>query len=131
MWHIFKTAHHKVEEFRKGRSRQSDEQFVSECLLPSVPEARRIAIGVRRAVANIGLIDPLFIRASDRFPEELEILPLWDSMDWVALILELESELGQPIPQSWRCQLQFTVRQLVESVYQELAGHGRTGEAAV
>ena len=124
MWRIFKTAHAKVADFRAGRIRQPDEQFVADCSLPDDPEAARVAVGVRRAVASVGLVDPLFIRASDRFPEELGALPLWDSLDWISLILALEEELGKPPPQpleDWRQQRAFTVKQLVLSVYQQSA----------
>jgi acyl carrier protein len=124
MWRIFKTSHGKVAQFRAGRSRQSDEQFVADCELPSNPEAVRIAIGVRRAVANVGLVDPLFIQASDRFPEELGVLPLWDSLDWVSLVLAMEEELGKPAPQPFQDRKQrreFSVKQLVQAAYRQLA----------
>ncbi len=124
MWCIFKTAHAKVADFRAGRSRQPDEQFVAECALPDDPEASRIAVGVRRAVASVGLVDPLFIRASDRFPEELGALPLWDSMDWIALILALEEELGKPPPRSlgeWRHRGAFSVKQLVQTACEPMS----------
>jgi acyl carrier protein len=92
--------------------------------LPDGPEAARIAIGVRRAVASVGLVDPLFIRASDRFPEELGALPLWDSMDWMSLVLALEEELGQAPPQvieEWRQQGAFAVKQLVQAAYEQMS----------
>ena len=120
MRRIFKTAHEKVADFREGRTRQPDEQFVTECELPDDPDAARIAIGIRRAVASVGLIDPLFLRASDRFPEELGILPLWDSMDWMALILAIEEELGEPPPKSiegWGQQGAFSLKQLAQAAH--------------
>ncbi len=91
--------------------------------MPDDPEAVRIALAVRRAVAGVGLIDPSFIRASDRFPEELGVLPLWDSMDWMSLILELERELETPPPsaiENWGPQSQFSVQQLAQAVYEQL-----------
>ena len=121
MWRIFRTAHDKVADFRAGRTRQPDEQFIAECELPDNPEALRIALGVRRAVANVGLVNPAFISASDRFPEELGVLPLWDSMDWVSLMLALEEELGKPPPEplwEWREQGSFSVKQLVQAVHE-------------
>lgn len=124
MWRIFQTAHTKVADFRRGRSRQPDERFVAGCGLPDTPEAARVAIGVRRAVAYVGLIDPLFIHAEDRFPEELGVLPLWDSMDWMSLLLELEGELGEPPPKAieeWRLQGAFSVRQLVQAAYERMS----------
>lgn len=68
---LFKTPRDNAADFRAGPTRQSDELFVAECELPSDPDAARIALGVRRAVANVGLVVPLFVRASDRFPEKL------------------------------------------------------------
>lgn len=86
-----------MDEFRNGRSRQSDDDFLRDCgLEPGRPEAS-IAIAVRRAVAGVGLVDPLFIRATDSYPGHLELLPLWDSMDWLTLILEIEREVGEPL----------------------------------
>jgi hypothetical protein len=122
---VFKPAHSKVADFRKGRTRQPDDEFVAECSVANTPESRRIALGVRRAIAGIGLVDPLFIRASDRFPEELSLLPLWDSMDWLAFIFELEDELDERVhvPDSlyeWSFQNSFCVRQLVVWLEKEL-----------
>ncbi|HEU5117507.1 MAG TPA: hypothetical protein VFT74_12755, partial [Isosphaeraceae bacterium] len=123
MWRGFQTAHDKVDAFRDGRNRQSDDEFLAECHLTGDPEARRIGLAVRRAVAGVGLIDPLFIRASDRFPEDLGVLPLWDSMDWMSLILELERELETPPPstiEEWGPQGRFSVQQLAQAVYEQL-----------
>jgi hypothetical protein len=94
---IFTPARSKVEKFRRGRIRQSDEDFVNECGLANDPAARDIALAVRRAVANVGLIDSQFIRVDDKYPGTLDVLPLWDSMDWVAFELELEEETGHKI----------------------------------
>ena len=115
MWRFFETAHGKVEKFRNGRTRQTDADFLAECPL-SEPMDREVALGVRRAVAHIGLIDPLLIHASDRFPGELSMLPLWDSMDWLALTFELEYQLDwritDPITDLWS-QASFSVKDLV------------------
>ena len=97
---MFRTTRQKIDDFRKGRERQTDADFIRECHLPSAPHAESVALAVRRAAASIGLIDPLYIRAGDRCPGELEMLPLWDSMDWVMFILEIEEELGVDIPDS-------------------------------
>ncbi len=99
MWRIFKTAHDKVDEFRKGRTRQPDDAFLVDCGLTRNTEAAEVALAVRRAVAGVGLVDPLFIHADDSYPGTLEILPLWDSMDWIAFMVELERELGRTVPQ--------------------------------
>jgi hypothetical protein len=91
---IFRSAEQKVAFFRKDRSPQSDEQFLSECGLPAEPEADRVALAVRRAVANIGSVDSQFIRADDVYPDQLAMLPFWDSIDMMAYFWELEKQLG-------------------------------------
>ncbi len=90
----FWSAERKVAVFCVGRSRQPDDPFIAECGLPSDAEAARIAVAVRRAVADIGSIDPEFIRADDAYPDQLGVLPLWDSMDWIAFLMALEEQLG-------------------------------------
>jgi hypothetical protein len=100
MWRflrVFKPAHCKVADFRRGRTRQPDDEFLADCGVAPGTEPARIALAVRRAVAATGLVDPLFVRAQDSYPGSLEVLPLWDSMDWVALQFEIERELGQPV----------------------------------
>ncbi|MBI5758483.1 MAG: hypothetical protein HZA46_08200 [Planctomycetales bacterium] len=86
-----------MDDFRVGRTRQPDDEFLSDCGVAPGTEATRIALAVRRAVAGIGLVDPLFVRAANSYPGTLELLPLWDSMDWLALGLEMERELGHPV----------------------------------
>jgi hypothetical protein len=86
-----------VDDFREGRTRQADEEFLRECGVEPGTEAARIALGVRRAVAGVGLVDPLFVTCNDSYPGTLEVLPLWDSMDWLCLVFELERELGQSL----------------------------------
>jgi hypothetical protein len=90
----FRTTNQKIARFCEGRSKQPDDQFIAECGLPPDPEAARIAVAVRRAVADIGSIDPEFICADDAYPDQLAVLPLWDSMDWMAFLWALEEQLG-------------------------------------
>ena len=91
---MFRTTRAKVDRFRRGRERQSDADFLVECELPEDPDASRVALAVRHAVGAIGLVDSQYVRADDRYPDELAVLPLWDSMDWVGFIMEIEEELG-------------------------------------
>jgi hypothetical protein len=116
---VFKTAHCKVDDFRKGRTRQPDHEFLADCGVEPGTEMARIALAVRRAVAGIGLVDPLFVRAADSYPGTLELLPLWDSMDWVAFTMELEAELGQQLPDPEKIFVasQVSVRQMAADVY--------------
>jgi acyl carrier protein len=91
---LFQTAHAKVERFRSNRTRQVDEDFLAECEIIPGSDRARIALGVRRCVADAGLIDSAFIRPTDRFPDDLGVLPLWDSMDFLDLVIRLERELN-------------------------------------
>jgi hypothetical protein len=97
---LFPSAEQKVAFFCKDRAPQSDEQFLAECHLPADPEADRVALAVRRAVANMGSIDPTFIRADDVYPDQLAMLPFWDSIDMMAYLWELEEQLGTRFTQA-------------------------------
>ncbi len=127
MWKIFrvfKPAHAKVAEFCEGRTRLPDEDFLSACGGAVETEAARVALAVRRAVAAVGLVDPLFVLPDDSYPGELELLPLWDSMDWLSLHLELERELGTKFrcdigdlfPESPPLTVKFLVRMVNELI---------------
>ena len=91
---IFRSSEQKVAFFCKDREPQSDDQFLAECGLPADPEATRATLAVRHAVANLGLVPPEFIRADDVYPDQLGMLPFWDSIDMMAYIWELEEQLG-------------------------------------
>jgi acyl carrier protein len=127
---FLKGSRDKVADFKKGRERQSDEDFLRDLGMLDSAEEREVALAVRRAVANVGLIDPLYIRADDREREELSVLPLWDSMDWVALLMELEDELSLAIPDKAAEKIKvsnFSVRSCVRDtimVVRELRGTG-------
>jgi hypothetical protein len=49
---VFKTAHCKVDDFRKGRTRQPDHEFLADCGVEAGTDMARIALAVRRAVAG-------------------------------------------------------------------------------
>jgi hypothetical protein len=123
---VFKAAHCKVDDFRKGRTRQPDDEFLADCGVEAGTEMARIALAVRRAVAGIGLVDPLFVRAVDCYPGTLELLPLWDSMDWAAFTTELEEELGQrlPDPEKILVASQVSVKQMAADVYRIIHSQG-------
>ena len=122
-----------VADFCRGRSRQPDQQFLDECgLPPDDPEAARIALAVRRAVAQIGLIDSQFIRADDVYPDQLGALPLWDSMDWAAFTWALEDQLGQRFvePGEVIAGDRVSVKQMAADVYRILNSRANTEAAA-
>jgi acyl carrier protein len=95
---FLKSSRAKVADFTKVRERQSDQEFLRDLNIGNDPPAREVALAVRRAVAIVGQVDPLYIRADDRELHELSVLPLWDSMDWMQLLVALEEELSMKIP---------------------------------
>src|SRR5881227_1559115 len=115
----------RVAEFTQGRIPQPDIAFVADCQLPAVPDAEPVALVVRAVVAEEGSVDPQFIFASDRYPEDLEILPSWDSPHWLDFIMRLEEKLNIRISDRDAEPLympRWTVRELVQravSVYGE------------
>ena len=118
---FFEFTRSKVDRFRRGRQRQTDDEFWLQCGLPDTPRAKQIALAVRRAVANVGLVDSQFIQPEDRHPGTLEVLPIWDSMDWVAFQMELERELAEPVDDDVLNMVSkgrsVTVREMAERMY--------------
>jgi hypothetical protein len=114
-----------IANFCKDRSRQPEEQFLAACGLPSDDrEAAQVALAVRRAVAKTGSIDPLFIRAEDVYPDQLSLLPLWDSMDWCFFTMALEEELGTRLSDQGEVLVaqRVSVKQMVADVQRILRG---------
>jgi acyl carrier protein len=105
----------KVAEFTAGRTPQSDEVFLVGCELPTDPDATRCALAVRKVFAEEGSVDSTFIFATDRFPEDLGILPFWDSIDRIDVALHLEKELGVKILH-YNLPQQFTVREYTHAL---------------
>ena len=119
-WRPWRTAQEKADEFAADRGLQSDEQFLTACGLPGTPEATRIALAVRRSVASYGIVAAEYIRAEDRYPDELSDLSGWDSIDFLAWLFELERELGgEKISRKAFDGLRYTfsVKDLVLAVY--------------
>ena len=115
----------RVADFTQGRAPQPDAPFVADCQLPTLPDAERVALVVRAVVAEEGSVDPQFIFASDRYPEDLEILPSWDSPDWLDFIMRLEEKLAIRISDRDAERLympRWTVRELVQRVVSVCGG---------
>lgn len=130
----------KVAAFCEGRSEQADGDFLTACALPPDPEAARVALAVRRAVAAFGSVDPHFIRAEDAYPDPLNQLPQWDewgdSLDWHAFLIELEEQLGERLPISEDMlvisdvpadQPPISVERMAAGVYRIVKGRGAVG----
>jgi len=123
MWKLFRTARQKVDGFRQSHERQTDDEFIRHCRLPDDPLAEQAALAVRHAVANIGLVDARHIHPDDDYPGSLEALPLWESMDWAAFLVELETEIGTEILDAALATFTVdpvTVRDLVVKLYEFL-----------
>ena len=56
--------------------------------------AEGIAIGVRRVIARLGSVEPVYIHHDARFIGEIDRLDFWDSLDSLAIVMELQDELG-------------------------------------
>ncbi len=115
----WKTAKERAAEFETTRPPQPDEAFIAECALPPTEHARRVALAVRRSVATYGMCDPQYIRASDRYPEQLGMLSGWDSIDFLGWTLELDKELKLAVPnEAWKSLngRGFGVRDLIQTI---------------
>jgi acyl carrier protein len=93
MW-AFKSSAQRLAEYKDTHSPQDDGDFVQACNLPAHPQSSAIALGVRDAVVELGEIDAPYIRASDRFDQELTHFAFWGSLDTIAVVLEFEKHLG-------------------------------------
>src|SRR5437879_4562457 len=78
-------------DFARLHPPQSDAEFLAECGLAAAPAA---ALAVRRSVASYGMVAADHIRPDHTYPGALEELSGWESLDFVAWIMELERELG-------------------------------------
>ena len=77
MWRflrVFKPAHSKVDDFRDGRTRLSDNDFLADFGLTPGTEAAEGALAVRRAVAGVGF-SASGLADARRFPECCGPLP--------------------------------------------------------
>src|SRR5690606_40144572 len=105
-------------DFARKHPAQSDAEFVAECGLAHNQAA---ALAVRRSVASYGLVAADHIRPDHDYPGALLELSGWDSLDFLAWIIELEREMGPGtrVERSWfhRLPSPFTVRDLAWAVH--------------
>lgn len=76
-----------------SRTPTEDAEFLSELEITPGTEEARLALGARRTFAKVGKIDVESLRATDRFYPDMAELPLYDSLDILTIILEMEREL--------------------------------------
>lgn len=133
-WRWWRTADEMAADFACSRTCEQDEKFISDCDLPETELAKRVAIAVRRSVANYGMVESEFVYASDKYPDELIELSGWDSIDFVGWLLELEKELGVLVPSQAfdsmfdGLRLKFSVKDLSEAVYRFMVKHEKVAE---
>ena len=93
----FKSPRQKAADFQRGRTHQSDAEFLAGCGIPAGTEAASAALSARRVVATLGRIEPEWIHCEDRWPDDLALLTFWDSLDFLEITLRLEKELQYKI----------------------------------
>lgn len=81
-----------------GREPQDLDSFIRECALIPSAQVRLVADAVRKSLAHIAPFSDDKLRASDSFPGSLEVLPGWDSLDFIHWQMMFEDYLGEPAP---------------------------------
>jgi acyl carrier protein len=87
MW-LRKTA--QATRFQSRRDPQLDDDFISRCGFTPGTKAASLALTVRRVIGECGSVDPSFIHADDRWPEDLGQLDFWDSIDLLHFVFSVE-----------------------------------------
>lgn len=120
----------KAERFQLGRSPQDDAAFVEACGYVAGSGSAALAVTVRRVIGECGAVDPRWIRAEDRWPEDLGGLAFWDSIDYLHFVLSVErstgSKVGRDDDLSRYFYGGFTVAGLVRQVLPHLEAGRRT-----
>jgi acyl carrier protein len=101
--------------------RETPEQFISACRAKGAQCPKEIILGIRRVIARLGKIDDSFINSGDTFDCDLIHLPFWDSLDAIAIVMELEVEF----------QTEINDKALSEMLNPDLARKGTTVADAV
>ncbi|MBL9165942.1 MAG: hypothetical protein JNL18_24685 [Planctomycetaceae bacterium] len=87
----FNSKQRQSKAYCENRLPQTDEEFISGCGV--LGSAEGIAVGVRRVIARLGSVDPVYIHHDARFIGEINQTDFWDRLDSLAIVLELEEEL--------------------------------------
>ena len=77
---------------------QSESDFIAQCFQTPCDRERRVALGIRNAIAKLGEIEPKFIRADASF-ESLDLFEFWVNIgdvdfDTFLFIESIEKEIG-------------------------------------
>jgi len=81
----------------RENQKESADAFVAACRKGGVVFDREIMLGIRELIAELGRVDPIFIKSTDTYYWGLSFLPFWDSLDSVEIVLELEERFGVQI----------------------------------
>lgn len=102
------------------REPQALEAFLADCGIEASARARAIGDAVRKSLAHAASFDGDKLRADDRYPGTLEVLPGWDSLDFVEWLLTFEERLGDRVPHHTFHKIHgsFTVADLVKHAVQ-------------
>jgi acyl carrier protein len=73
-----------------ARPRESSEEFVAGCRKKGADCPEEVALGIRRVIARLGMIDESLIGSADTFDHDLVHVPFWDSLDAIGIVLEME-----------------------------------------
>ena len=117
-----------ISAFVAERTPQSDDQFVESCQVAGWDRGCQIAIAVRQAVARSCGVAAHFIRASDGFSHELDLLWDEDSLDSTRFWIDLQERLNLDLPDrdAERIRPPFsgdrTVAQMVQNVCEVVGG---------
>lgn len=122
----WKTASERAAEFVATRVPQGDQEFIADCGLPDTQEARNVALTVRKAVADMLMVEPQFLRASDR--EAIELRAVSDSVNFLEMVMKTEKALNARLPDKAFKALRpdYTVRDLVLCVHSQVTSNQPT-----
>jgi acyl carrier protein len=84
----------KAERFKLGRSPQDDLAIVVVCGYEAGSDDASVALTIRRVIGECGAVEPQFIHAEDRWPEDLRGLAFWDSIDLLHFVFSVERAAG-------------------------------------
>ena len=81
-----------------SRPNQPTDTFILACGREVTPDAIRIAEAIRMSLSHAASFQHSQLRADDTYPGNLEVLPGWDSLDFLEWVMTAEEYLGASIP---------------------------------
>jgi acyl carrier protein len=84
----------KAERFKTGRAPQEDSNSIKACGYQPESDQGALALTIRRVIGECGKVDSQYIRAEDRWPEDLGALTFWDSIDLLDFVFRIEKATG-------------------------------------